>query len=89
MNSDNTKFVKFDHLQLAVRNILEKPLAFDWSVQGLGMMRVYLDSSKRTRLHITFIERTFKEDTEHARVMWRGSGSVGRCEAADRRRRLR
>ena len=33
-----------------IRAILEKPSGFDWSVQGLGMMRLYLN--KNTRLHL-------------------------------------
>lgn len=36
--------------KLLVKNILENPHDFKWSVQGLGMMRVYL--SKAVRLHI-------------------------------------
>lgn len=38
------------HTRLLVEAILRNPLPFKWSVQGLGMMRVYL--SKETRLHI-------------------------------------
>lgn len=33
-----------------VKKILEQPLGHEWSVQGLGMMRLYL--SKERRLHI-------------------------------------
>lgn len=33
-----------------VKKILEKPHGYEWSVQGLGMMRLYL--SKEVRLHI-------------------------------------
>jgi hypothetical protein len=38
------------HTLLLVKNILERPAGFDWSVQGLGMMRIYL--SDEVRLHI-------------------------------------
>lgn len=38
------------HTQLLVRTILEHPFDLSWSVQGLGMMRVYL--SDAVRLHI-------------------------------------
>ena len=38
------------HTRLLVKNILERPAGFDWSVQGLGMMRIYL--SDEVRLHI-------------------------------------
>jgi len=37
-------------IRLLVQNILERPGGFDWSVQGLGMMRLYL--SDEVRLHI-------------------------------------
>jgi hypothetical protein len=43
----------FEHKEfnkLLVRNILEYPTKFHWSVQGLGMMRVYL--SRAVRLHV-------------------------------------
>jgi hypothetical protein len=38
------------HERLLVENILQHPTEFKWSVQGLGMMRIYL--SKAVRLHI-------------------------------------
>jgi hypothetical protein len=38
------------HTRLLVENILRRPQGFDWSVQGLGMMRLYL--SEAVRLHI-------------------------------------
>lgn len=37
-------------IRLLVENILKHPKDFEWSVQGLGMMRVYL--SQAVRLHI-------------------------------------
>lgn len=37
-------------IRLLVQNILARPGGFDWSVQGLGMMRLYL--SDEVRLHI-------------------------------------
>jgi hypothetical protein len=40
----------FDYMRLMVKNILRAPYEFSWSVQGLGMMRVYL--SREVRLHI-------------------------------------
>lgn len=36
--------------KLLVKNILLHPVDFDWSVQGLGMMRLYL--SDEVRLHV-------------------------------------
>lgn len=39
-----------DFQRLLVENILRHPTEFDWSVQGLGMMRLYL--SQEVRLHI-------------------------------------
>lgn len=38
------------YTHLLVENILRHPLGFAWSVQGLGMMRIYLSES--VRLHI-------------------------------------
>ncbi len=35
-----------------VQKILENPLGLSWSVQGLGMLRLYLDKTQRYRLHI-------------------------------------
>jgi len=35
-----------------VKKILESPLKFSWSAQGLGMLRLYLDEAQRYRLHI-------------------------------------
>ena len=39
-----------DHTRLLVQNILMHPREFEWSVQGLGMLRTYL--SQEVRLHI-------------------------------------
>jgi hypothetical protein len=39
-----------DLTSLAIRQILEKPLGHDWSLQGMGMFRLYL--SKEVRLHV-------------------------------------
>lgn len=39
-----------DYTRLLVENILKNPNEFNWSVQGLGMMRLYL--SEEVRLHI-------------------------------------
>lgn len=38
--------------KLLVENILRRPIGFDWQVQGLGMLRMYLDASRKYRLHI-------------------------------------
>ncbi len=38
------------HTRLLVENILIRPEGFDWTVQGLGILRIYL--SKAVRLHI-------------------------------------
>lgn len=40
------------YTRLLVENILKTPLDFKWQVQGLGMMRVYLDGDKTHRMHI-------------------------------------
>lgn len=39
-------------LQALVRAILTCPLAFEWTVQGLGMLRLYLPGADNLRLHI-------------------------------------
>lgn len=38
------------NVKLLVKNILQHPHGFDWSVQGLGMLRVYLEPE--VRLHV-------------------------------------
>lgn len=38
------------YTKILVENILKHPLQFDWSRQGLGMLRIYL--SEEVRLHI-------------------------------------
>lgn len=38
--------------QHSVYNILEEPLERDWTIQGLGMLRTYLDPEKTLRLHV-------------------------------------
>ncbi len=49
---------EFDAMRAMVRNILESPLTrkrsgdLDWTVQGFGMLRTYLDKDKRFRLNI-------------------------------------
>lgn len=40
----------FVNQRLLIRKILERPLGYDWTVQGLGMMRIYLDDS--VRIHV-------------------------------------
>jgi len=35
-----------------IKSMLEKPLNYEWSVQGFGMLRTYLDDDKRFRLNI-------------------------------------
>lgn len=39
-------------LKASIIAILSHPQAFDWSTQGFGMMRTYLDSDKQFRLNI-------------------------------------
>jgi hypothetical protein len=39
-----------NHTQQLVRTILQSPHGFEWSLQGLGMLRLYL--SRETRLHV-------------------------------------
>lgn len=43
-----------DHktIKALVKTILQNPLDMDWSIQGLGMLRLYLDGDKIQRLHI-------------------------------------
>lgn len=43
--------MSYNFLRAAVKKILQHPNDFDWSVQGLGMMRLYLDKPS-IRLHI-------------------------------------
>lgn len=38
--------------KLLVENILKHPEGFSWQMQGLGMLRIYLDGAKKFRLHI-------------------------------------
>lgn len=40
----------FVNQRLLVRKILERPIGYDWTVQGLGMMRIYL--SDEIRIHV-------------------------------------
>jgi hypothetical protein len=35
-----------------VQNMLEHPARYDWTLQGLGMLRTYLDSDRTLRLHV-------------------------------------
>lgn len=42
----------FARLRDRVAEMLERPRNHAWSVQGLGMMRLYLDPGKRWRLHV-------------------------------------
>lgn len=42
----------FEATQDAIRKLLEQPDRLEWSLQGFGMLRAYLGSDKRTRLHI-------------------------------------
>ncbi len=41
-----------DGTRALVREILRSPLRREWSVQGFGMLRTYLDADKRFRLNI-------------------------------------
>lgn len=43
---------EFDCMRALVRSILERPHAYEWTVQGFGMMRAYPDRDKRWRLNI-------------------------------------
>lgn len=40
----------FVNQRLLIRKILERPIGYDWTVQGLGMMRIYL--SDEIRVHV-------------------------------------
>lgn len=42
----------FNPLQAAVRSLLNHAPAMNWTVQGFGMLRTYLDPDKRFRLNI-------------------------------------
>lgn len=35
-----------------VQQILEEPMEHDWTIQGLGMLRMYLDEGRTLRLHV-------------------------------------
>lgn len=38
--------------KVLVQNILEHPEGYEWGVQGLGMLRMYLDKEHQHRLHV-------------------------------------
>lgn len=42
----------FPFAQALARNVIENPYSHQWSVQGFGMLRTYLDPDKRWRLSI-------------------------------------
>lgn len=42
----------FKMIRAAVEALLRKPEGHDWSLQGFGMLRLYLSGSKDLRLHI-------------------------------------
>jgi hypothetical protein len=44
--------IEFQALRAAIHSILEDPGNREWSVQGIGMMRTYLDGNKRFRLNV-------------------------------------
>lgn len=44
--------VPFGLLRATVKSILEHGLDHEWSVQGFGMLRTYLDAEKRYRLNL-------------------------------------
>lgn len=44
--------LEFGAMQALVLSVLTKADAYEWSVQGFGMMRTYLDPHKRYRLNI-------------------------------------
>jgi hypothetical protein len=50
-----------------IRKILENPLDREWSIQGLGMLRTYLDDKKVQRLHVW---------SDEARGMWDGASEL-------------
>lgn len=39
-------------VKLLVQNVLEHRHAYDWTLQGFGMLRTYLDKDHRVRLHV-------------------------------------
>lgn len=41
-----------DFHKALVRAILERPFAFDWTLQGLGMLRTYLGADNAVRMHV-------------------------------------
>lgn len=50
--------------KLLVQKLLEQPLALDWTLQGLGMLRTYL--APEVRLHVWDPDFKFVEDGEVA-----------------------
>ena len=67
------------HTRLLVKNILTHPYGFSWSVQGLGMTRIYL--SETVRLHIWDSRFRFPEVSAIHSHPWDLSPEVmaGRC----------
>ena len=47
-----TAKIPFDVLRATVRDVLEHPYPREWTVQGFGMLRTYLDPDKRFRLNV-------------------------------------
>lgn len=39
-------------IRALVKKVLENPEGFEWSLQGLGMLRLYLSDDKSIRLHV-------------------------------------
>lgn len=56
----------FMNQRLLVRKILERPIGYDWTVQGLGMMRIYLDDSVRVHVwHSSLVVPNVTDVHEH------------------------
>jgi hypothetical protein len=50
-----------DFSERAVLHVLHNPLGRDWSIQGFGMLRTYLDTEQAHRLHIWDAARANEE----------------------------
>lgn len=83
---------QFDMLRAFVRNLLRHPITFalnndhpfEWSLQGFGMLRCYLDPEKQFRLHIWDPARAAYEVSTLHNHPWDFTSVIISGEVADR-----
>lgn len=54
------KGMAFDLVRASVRDVLLNHRAHEWSLQGLGMLRTYLDPGRVSRLHVWSNEHAYE-----------------------------